>query len=57
LVRIETHLLHEFDLAGAPGLFNPGFERTVDPKNGEPAFSGHGLKPVVLIAFGAFGAK
>jgi len=48
------NLLHEFDLARAPGFFNPGLERTVDPKKGEPALSGYGLEPVVLIAFGGF---
>jgi hypothetical protein len=31
--RDALNLLHGFDLAGAPGLFNKGFERTVDPKN------------------------
>jgi hypothetical protein len=45
-------LLNELYLAGAPGLFNPGFERTVDPKDGKPALSRYGFEPIVLIAFG-----
>jgi hypothetical protein len=40
-------LFEQFDLAGAPGLFEPRFKRAVEAEDHEPAFAGQGLNPVV----------
>ena len=39
-----------FDLAGSPGLVEPGFEWAVEAEDREPALAGNGLEPVDVVA-------
>ncbi|MDJ0817523.1 MAG: hypothetical protein QNJ58_15040, partial [Desulfobacterales bacterium] len=41
---------HQFNLPGPPGLLEPRFERAVEAQDGEPAFAGDGLDPVVFFS-------
>ena len=45
-----SHLLHEFQLARAPGLVEPRLERAIHPQNDEPAFAGNRLNPIPFFA-------
>ncbi len=40
----------KLDLARLPGLVEPGFQRTVQAQDHEPALAGHRLDPVRLLA-------
>ena len=50
--RRPPSVLDRLDLAGPPGLVEPGLERPVEAKHQEPALAGHGLEPVRLFAGG-----
>jgi AraC-like DNA-binding protein len=54
---LADRLFAPFDLAGAPGLVEPRFERAVEAEDHEPAFAGKGPNPVVLISGGCFRAE
>src|SRR5262249_36959086 len=46
--------LHLLDLAGPPGLVEPGLQRAVQAQRQEPAFAGDGLDPVGFLDSGGF---
>jgi hypothetical protein len=48
-------LLDRFDLAGAPGLVEEGWQWVVEPKDREEAFAGDRLEPVAGSLFTRFG--
>ena len=41
--------LERLDVAGDPGLVEPGLERAVEPQDGEPLLAGDGLDPVAGV--------
>ena len=43
-------LVNEFEISWLPGSLEPGLQRAVEAENGEPAFAGDRLNPVVLFA-------
>ena len=42
----QSRLVDHLDLAGSPGLVEPGFERPVQPEYCKPAFTRDGRHPV-----------
>ena len=42
----QSRLVDHLDLAGSPGLVEPGFERPVKPEDCKPAFARDGRHPV-----------
>ena len=54
---IYKALIYELDIARLPLAFKPGLQRTVKPKNSEPALIGDGLNPIRLMSLRCLWAK
>ena len=55
--RITQFSFDEFNFAGLPCLVEPGVQRPIKTQCNEPAFSGHRLNPVSVLALGCLRRK